>query len=357
MKKNIALAFCLHILLIPKIIAQCPHDALYYKGMFYAIHYNADYSKSSISKTGYTSFKGLTKEKIDVLSEKDSYLFNRYSKDSIGICSLDFQLFFDGLKCAVFQNGIKLTDFKYDNAYPFISKQSEKNKEKKYILVQIGADWGLLNEFGKELTSIAYKLPEINEGYASQDSIIFTCNKLTAKKDSAKAWEGKTISYPLTGPLIIFTKDNKVGAIDTLGNQAIPFVYDTIFCSNSGCLKVSKAEKQCYITFKGQELLGYDAVVPVWLYTTTTYAVKKIFSGIYMVKKDGKWGVVNSLNNTKIKCIFTIDSGDEIFTATSNTYVDGFLYNKKLYPFEVKKNEFILQDNEGKNVIQNFIEK
>lgn len=341
------------------IFSQCQHDVLYYKGFFYTVNYNEIDSKYTISENGYLSFDQLTKENIDSLSLKDSYKFDRYNNDSIGICSLHFQFFFNGLKWAVFKNGIKTTDFKYDNAtYPFVLKQIESNEEKRCILVQIGTDFGLLNELGKELTAVIYKLSEMNVNYLYDDSIVFTGNQTPIKMNSTyfRAKDYENTSYPLAGSLIILSKNNKIGAIDTLGNEIILFNYDTIIYSNHGCHRASRQGKQYYITSKGMELEGYDAVIPIWLYLEDGYLKKKTFSGIYMIKQNGKWGMINSLNNLKVKCLFEIASEEETFLTTSNMYSDGLWYKKKYYKFEVRKNELILQDVDDKDVLKDFIE-
>jgi hypothetical protein len=349
---------CVLLLFSTASIAQCGKDVLFYKGLFHAINFDKDYNYLSISETGYPSFDSLTKSNIDSLSLKDTYSFSRYPNDSIVICSGYIQRFSNGSKWAVFNRGVKLTDFKYDYAYPLLAPRPFPAYDKHYTLVKIGKDWGVLDESGKELTAVKYHLPELNEKYHSEDSIICTAHPITVKMNTSNPWgtNYRCFGYSFLTTNVLLVKEGKIGIVDSMGNQVVPFIYDSLFCSSYKCLIGSRGGKRYYITSKGMELNVYDAVEPIWRFEDDN-PDRKFFSGIYMVKKKGKWGIVNSVNNQRTRCVFDFEPGRESFSFCCDYYTRVLMSKRESFLFEVFKDRFVLKAEGGKDVIPDFIEK
>ncbi len=339
--------------------AQCPKSVLYYKGKFYKIYYKNITQKDSVGKTAFLSFDRITKKNIDSLSGNDKYIFERFKDDSIGICSNFVERYSNGSKWAIFNK--RSIDFKYDYAYAYLPKKQDGkyyHYEDPYAMAVAGKNWGLIDHSGKELTSLIYKLPETigtwNQGF------IYTSSVSGKRMDSIynnEAYSQRVIDYPLACDLIVFSKDNKVGAVDSLGKIIIPFKYDTLFLSHSSSLQGAREGKRFTLTNSGHEINGYDSVKPLILVVKESTASVEKFSGIFLVCKKGKWGCINSIKNEMTDCIFINDSDFLTFKSYADTFTHPFSTNKKYFNFEIKYGRIRILDDDGKDVTSKFMLK
>ncbi len=143
---------------------------------------------------------------------------------------------------------------------------------------------------------------------------------------------------------IIATKDGKDGIIDLFGNQIVPFIYDYIYSFSEEKACVEKDGKVGYIDYTGEVVIpliyeygyddneyhsyshelinnfGYDYYEEDGYYHYEQdgvveeydkrcghycYYTPKFINGYAMVKKDGKYGYINSNNEQVIPCMYS----------------------------------------------------
>jgi len=337
--------------------AQCQKSILYYKGKFFNLYYSNVTNKDSIGRIAYLSYDRITEKNIDSLSDKDSYRFEKLKKDSITICNSFIGRYFNGSKWAIYTK--QLSDFKYDYAYTYLPKKPDGKYfryENPYVLVLVGKNWGLVDYSGKELTPVNYKLPEAAGAYPY---FIYTCSKPGRGIDSvynSEFYSQNVIDYPLASDLIVFVKDNKVGAVDTLGKVVIPFNYDTLFLKTNA-IQGAREGKRYAITNWGYEINGYECIKPIHLLLKETYTSSEKFSGFYLVHKKGKWGIISGLKDEMIKCLFINDSDFLTFKPYSDTFSHIFLFNKKYFSVEIKSGIIKILDENENDVTLKFVQK
>jgi hypothetical protein len=340
--------------------AQCPKQALYYRGLFYPLLYNGA-SGFSIPSKGYKSCNGILPKNMDSLALSDRYSFDGI-KDSILICSWPYTLFYDGSKWGIFSSGKPISGFSYDYVFTYRPdnwKYWEHKDQDQYILVRIGKNWGLLNGMGTPLTTVEYQLPQVNPVGITRDSICFTKAPPVLLQDSAnRCVDCKSLckTYPLASPFIVLTKNSKLGAIDSAGKTVVTFIYDSLFYS-VGCIQATREGKRFYLTQTGREITGFDAVLPVILRNSSGASGNRFFSGIFLVRKNGKWGLINSASGIRTRAQFDLDSGGENADVYGEVYTDLFIWNKKYYSLEIRKDSISIRDSEEHEVSGSFIEK
>jgi hypothetical protein len=346
-----------------RIPAQCPKTVLFFKGKFYPKIYLNNSYHFTIPEEGYTSCNGLLPGMMDSLSNKDNYTYEG-EKDSIQVCSWNVNLFSKSNKWALFnREGHQATPFCYDYAFGYEAENRKMNdirEDHQLILVRIGKNWGLTTGLGKVITNVEYQLPGWNSGRKETDTLVFTETSHILHQDSANRCtdcKGPVKVYPLAGGYIVFVKNGKVGAVDSLGKTVVPFLYDSLFCSFEGCMEGSKSGKHIYLTQSGKEIIGYDEVHPILLGRYVGYNKKNYFSGIYLVKRKGMWGLVNSSNNQRIKTIFKIDSDGGHLEESTEVFTDAFIIDKKYYDLEIRLNAVSIKDEMGKEVLGTFLVK
>lgn len=211
----------------------------------------------------------------------DKYgLFNRQGKLIVPFIYDQVSDFFDGLARVIKNNKIGYINTKGEEVIPCIYDIGFRFSEDLALVVKEGSMM-FINKEGEVVLS------DINSKYENDDRLF--------------------IPEFSNGLALVMTKDGKRGFIDKAGKEVIPCVYDMIEFINpvgdggiaqiqyadyfyEGIACVKKDGKWGYINTKGEEVIPFK------------YEEAKLFSeGLAPVKKDGIWGYVDTKGNDTFK--------------------------------------------------------
>lgn len=352
--------------------SQCQEVAMYENGKFRYIQYDSLWNRNLLPLE-YSGFNGLTKEIIDQNNSQYPEGDGNRIKDSSGICGQVVDFFAIGAKWAIFDvKGFPVTDFKYDELIIYrpriLNFEGRYEKygdwENVFIFMKLNKAFGLIIKSGREITPIHFSLPYIDKSYGDNcDTILFstksTINAMgTPDCGSCRETGNGSFNFPIAGSSIILVKDNKLGSIDSAGKTVIPFNYDSIKIYKD-VVETFNSGQQSFYAESGTEISGFDEIHPVFLvdkpegYSTG----RSLFQGIYLVKKNGKWGWINSLKNEKINCILEEDYGQPVFESEDEVLKLTFLYQDKDISLEIKNGTIIMMDENENDVTSKFMRK
>ena len=199
---------------------------------------------------------------------------------------------YDGKKWALFDwNCKQLTPFAYDLLYPFKPYTLGVRYAPYLFLACKSKKWGVVDLKGKELIPCEYDLPYADEAggdcYFTADGGY--CDLSKELMCGARMFEGGYFDYPMMGANMIFIKNGKYGAVDTLsGKPVTEFAYDMIIFGKNGIHQLKKGKKYAHCLDNGK-ILPYDEV-------------SDLKFSFYRVRKGSKWGIINERSEEVVPC-------------------------------------------------------
>jgi hypothetical protein len=348
--------FIFFILSILDAGAQCRRAALYAGGKFFPIQYDESYRRF-LSPTGYLGYCGMCPKSIEEANQR-THIRSHKIYDSTEICSHGINTYYNGKKWSIFNDyGVKLSDFKYDFAFPYLPEKSKlewTDGNNMYAFVRIGNKWGLIGPFGTELTAVEYELPSWNG--TMKDSLFYSLSETGTQNDTAASCHhcgngSDAITLPIAKCQIVLAKNGRLGALDTLGKMCIPFQYEHLTYYASGCKTGFREGKSWYLKDDGTEIRGFEEVYPILIGKTE-------FSGIYLLKLKGKWGFLNSKSNEQVKCIFEDQHEIPSFDLAGENELEGSSYiGKNRYDFIITPNHIKIIGKADEEVTKRYLEK
>ena len=216
---------------------------------------------------------------VDGVYDGKQGLFNRQGKLIVPFIYDDIHDFYDGLARVIKNNKIGYINTKGEEVIPCIYDIGFRFSEDLALVVKEDSIM-FINKEGEVVLSDINSKYEINRWFIPEFS---------------------------NGLALVMTKDGKCGFIDKAGKEVIPCVYDKIEFINpvgdggiaqiqyadyfsEGIACVKKDGKWGYINTKGEEVIPFE------------YEEAKLFSeGLAPVKKDGIWGYVDMKGNDTFK--------------------------------------------------------
>ncbi len=170
---------------------------------------------------------------------------------------------YNGNKWELLQiNGKQVSPFLYDWIFAYQPTNPKTGKPEILFFVRQGEKWGVVNSSGKELIPIEYEIP-IAEAFYNDSNLINQkefgqrCREIMNDTNCSFFLQHDGVfRMPGINHSLIMMKDGKYGSVDTTnGKTLIPFIYEAINVGETGIYIVRKNGKYGYINDSAVEII------------------------------------------------------------------------------------------------------